>query len=129
MNRKFLFFIMVGVMLIFHACYYDNLSALTHSSDLPGACNTTGVMTYSLSIAPILQANCGTGNSCHNSSNSNGNDLSSYAAVNAAVANGKLISSITWTGSASRMPQNGSQMNNCNIIKIQKWIATGAPNN
>jgi hypothetical protein len=29
----------------------------------------------------------------------------------------------------SPMPQNDNKLSECNIAKIKKWIATGAPNN
>jgi hypothetical protein len=116
----------IGVMF---SCYNDNLSELTPSSGVAGSCDTTGVMTYSLKVAPILQSNCGSANSCHGSNNTSGYDLSSYTAVHVLVTNGKLINSINWTGSVTPMPQNGSKMNSCNIIKIQKWIDSGALNN
>lgn len=119
-----------AIMTIFLSCYNDNLSELTPSSGISGgSCDTTGVMTYSSHVVPVLQANCGINNGCHSSRNTSGYDLSNYTGVKAVVASGKLISSITWTGSASRMPENGSKMNDCNILKIQKWIDDGARNN
>ena len=115
---------------IMFSCYNDNLSELTPSSGVSGgSCDTTGVITYASHIAPMLKTNCGTANSCHGRNNTSGYDLSTYAGVNSARASGKLISSITWTGSAIRMPENGSKMNSCNIVKIQKWIDAGALNN
>ncbi|PZR39876.1 MAG: hypothetical protein DI538_05660 [Azospira oryzae] len=118
---------LLGLMI---SCYNDNLSELTPSSGVSGgSCDTTGVITYTNHIAPILRTNCGTSNSCHGRNNTSGYDLSAYAGVNSATASGKLINSINWTGNAVRMPENGPKMNSCNIIKIQKWIDAGALNN
>ncbi|HEY9009004.1 hypothetical protein [Ohtaekwangia sp.] len=112
------------------ACYNDNLSEMTPSSGVTEAtCDTAGVITYSTQVSVVLRTNCGTSNSCHGHSNTSGYDLSTYTGVKAVAANGKLISSITWTGSATRMPNNGPKMNSCNIIKIQKWVDDGALNN
>lgn len=121
-------FMMLASCILF-SCYNDNLSELAPSGVPGGACDTTGIITYSHHIAPMLNTNCGTGNSCHGSNNISGYDLSNYTGVHSAVVSGKLISSITWTGSAIRMPENGSKMNSCNIIKIKKWINAGALNN
>ena len=58
-------------------CYYDNLEEL-HPEVLinSGNCDTSGVMSYSTHIAPILKSNCGSNNSCHN-----GPGVSSTSAV------------------------------------------------
>jgi hypothetical protein len=131
MNKKVLFFfLLLGVISALVSCYNDNLSELTPSTGVSGgSCDTTGVVTYSNQIVAVLKTNCGINNSCHSSRNTSGYDLSSYEGVKAVVISGKLISSITWSGSATRMPENGSKMNACNITKIQKWIDDGANNN
>ena len=130
MTKIHAFILLLVVLGIVSSCYNDNLSELTPSSGVNGgSCDTTGVMTYASHIAPILNTNCGTGNSCHGHSNTSGYDLSTYAGVHSATVSGKLISSITWTGQSVQMPENGSKMNSCNIIKIQKWISAGALDN
>jgi hypothetical protein len=130
MKKGFSIGLVLTILVFMFSCYNDNLSELTPSSGVRGgSCDTTGVITYASQIAPMLRTNCGTANSCHGHNNTSGYDLSTYAGVNSATVSGKLISSITWTGSAIRMPENGSKMNSCNIIKIQKWIDAGALNN
>lgn len=130
MKRVSLFFLMLLTIGMLISCYNDNLSEMTPASGVAGgSCDTTGVMTYSLHVSVVLKTNCGTSNSCHSSRNTSGYDLSTYQGVKAVVVSGKLISSITWTGSATRMPESGPKMNECNIIKIQKWIDEGALNN
>ena len=120
----------VIAVLAFTACYNDNLSELTiGAGDGVTTCNSDGVMSFGTDINPILQNYCGSLNSCHNSTNSSGVNLSTYTGVKAVVLNGKLISSITWTGSASHMPKNGSKLSDCTIAKIQKWVDAGSPNN
>lgn len=131
MNKKAILFLLVmGSVVTMVSCYNDNLSEMTPSSGVSGgSCDTTGVMTYTNHVVPVLKANCGLNSGCHSSRNTSGYDLSNYNGVKAVVASGKLMSSITWTGSATRMPENGSKMNDCNILKIQKWVNDGAPNN
>jgi hypothetical protein len=131
MRKKAFFLILItGVVFGGLSCYNDNLSELTPSSGVSnGSCDTTGVITYSNQVVAILNTHCGINNSCHSSRNTSGYDLSSYSGVKAVIASGKLVSSITWTGSSSRMPENGPQMNSCNIIRIRKWIDEGALNN
>ncbi|HEY9045947.1 MAG TPA: hypothetical protein VIN08_08625 [Ohtaekwangia sp.] len=130
MKKIYSIALLLFILSILFSCYNDNLSELTPSSGVSGgSCDTTGVMSYSVNIAPILRSNCGSSNSCHNHNNTSGYDLSSYTGVYSVAVSGKLISSITWTGSATRMPENGSKMNSCNIIKIQKWVDAGALNN
>lgn len=118
---------LIGLMF---SCYNDNLSELDPAAGVGGgSCDTTGMITYANQIAPLLKTNCGTSNSCHSSNNTSGYTLSTYSGVRAVVANGRLMNSINWTGSAIRMPQDASKMNDCKIATIQKWIDAGALNN
>jgi mono/diheme cytochrome c family protein len=94
------------------ACYVDN-------------CDTTQ-FTYSKTIAPLLQTHC-TG--CHNSASAAGGSLMDYASVYAAVQNGRVIGDITHSPGYNAMPQGSSQLSDCQITQIEKWIAAGAPNN
>ena len=123
-----LFFAIICICFL-SACYSDNLQELTPSFGLKdNACDTAGVMTYTYHIAPIMEASCGTKTACHGTSNKY-IDLSTYTGVKKIVTNGKLISCITWTGTASRMPKYGSKLDDCTIRKIQKWVDAGALNN
>ncbi|MEZ5046544.1 MAG: hypothetical protein R2831_06090 [Chitinophagaceae bacterium] len=90
-------------------------------------CDTSGTMTYTNHIAPILQTNC---NGCHNASNpSAGIDVSTYNSLSIIVNNGKLNGAINHLSGFSPMPKNAQKMSDCNIAKITKWINNGAPNN
>lgn len=130
MKKSILFFLILSIITVLVSCYNDNLSEMTPSSGVAGgSCDTTGVMTYSAHVSVVLKTNCGTSNSCHSIRNTSGYDLSSYQGVKAVAASGKLISSITWTGSATRMPESGPKMSECNILKIQKWVDQGALDN
>src|ERR1035437_2733509 len=84
-------------------CYYDSKENLYPSLD--NTCTDTVNVTYALKIVPVLNNYC---NTCHSGSNPGGNiKLDAYASVKALVDNGKLLSSITHTGTASPMPKGG----------------------
>lgn len=91
-----------------------------------GGCDTTNI-TYSATVAPLLQAQC-TG--CHSgTSPSGGISLSTHAGVAAMANNGKLYGAIAHQPGFSAMPQGGNQLPDCQIKQIQLWIDAGAPNN
>jgi len=131
--KKILFFLSFVIFLsVVSSCYKDNLAELTAPiNNLPGgtACDTLGVMLYTANVVPVLQANCGTNNLCHGPHNGSDFDLSTYTSVRAVVKSGQMMSCISWTGSATRMPLGGKQLTICNITKIQKWINAGTLNN
>ncbi|MCC6251862.1 MAG: hypothetical protein IT238_05320 [Bacteroidia bacterium] len=118
--------------LFLSACYYDNLEDL-HPAPIviPGlvtpnsGCDTVKDISYQTDILPIFISNCGSNNSCHNSNSNSGYDLSTYEGT--LLAKDLLISSITWDGTVTNMPQNSSQkLNDCYIAIIKKWVNTGA---
>jgi mono/diheme cytochrome c family protein len=103
-------------------CYYDKEELLYADT----ACDTAAV-TYSTSVAAVLSANC---NICHGGSTpSAGIKLDVYSGVKQQADNGRLLGSITHNPNYSPMPKNGTKLSDCNIAKIRKWIAAGAPNN
>lgn len=91
-----------------------------------GPCDTLNV-TYSGSIAPILQSKC---NGCHSGGNpSGGINLTTWANVSAQANSGKLTGSINHLSGFSPMPKGSPQLPNCEIRKIELWVAQGSPNN
>jgi len=118
------------------SCYYDNLDEL-HPSITTEVCDTTGTISYSADVKPILDANCGTNNSCHNSSSSF--PLDSYAGVQLQATSGHgcggtgvLVPAIKHDPCLSPidfMPSGGGSLNQCNIEKIQAWVNRGTLNN
>ena len=90
-------------------------------------CGDTINITYSLSVNPIILNKC---QGCHSGANLQGGiDLSNYLAVKTQVTNGKLWGAVNWLPGFSPMPKNGNKLSTCELTKIQKWIAQGAPNN
>lgn len=79
--------------------------------------------TYSSQIAPIIQNNC---LGCHNSNNIK---IGTHAQLKTQVDNGKLWGAINHQQGFLPMPSSSVKLSDCDIKKIQKWIAAGAPNN
>jgi hypothetical protein len=131
MKKLFFFALLFTASIYISSCYKDNLSELTPASGVTKPiCDTSGVISFSTQVVPILQNNCGTNNTCHNTGNSNsGYDLSIYSGVNAQAANGNLVNAISWTGNVPQMPQNGLQISSCDIATIKKWVDAGHLNN
>ena len=131
MKKLQLSIVSISAVLFFNSCYYDNFKELHPESALTNtACDTLGVISYSAQIVPVLANSC-TG-SCHNGVGG-GHDMTNWAAVNFdAVDPGgsKLVGSVMWDGVAQQMPQGGTtKISDCDITKIKKWVAAGAPNN
>lgn len=91
-----------------------------------GQCNTSNV-TYSGVIVPMIQNSC---IGCHSGSVPQGGvSLNTYAGVKAVANNGKLLGSVNHDAGFVAMPYGGNKMPQCNIDKIEAWIAAGAPEN
>lgn len=125
---KILFLITIvgwGILTLFNTgCYYDNEQVLYQNSTV--TCDSTNV-TYTKSIAPILQANC---NTCHNQSIASGGIITvGYNDLIIIVNNGRLWGAINHLGGYSFMPKNANKLSDCDIAIIGKWIHNGAPNN
>lgn len=137
MKKVYLSILSVGTICFLNSCYYDNFKELRPEGVIPKPCDSTGVISYSAQIVPILSANCT--QSCHFNGATGGgpSDLTDYATVSADAAGiitptdgGSLYSSVAQDNQfASPMPKNGSKMSDCDIAKIRKWAAAGAPNN
>ena len=121
---------------------YDDIKPKSNGSNGSAVASTTttppvpcdsaaAVISYSKHIAPLMESQCGSQNSCHNNSNAGGNiTLEDYNGVSYAAATGQLISCIVWDGSTKFMPQNTStKIDACYIAEIQKWVNNGFPNN
>jgi hypothetical protein len=123
---KYLFII---ALIILTGCYYDNEQDLYP----PGSenCDTT-VFTYSGAVLPIINDNC---IRCHGDAATGGNILLvdyntiSAQAIIPAGQTGSLYGAIIHNPSNFGMPKNDTQLSNCKILKIKKWIDAGALDN
>ena len=119
---KYLVFIALISIVFIQGCYYDNKDILN-----PGSTCDTTIVTYSASVNPVLTAYC---IGCHSGANAPLTiNLDSYAGVKSQVTNGKLLGVVTHSSGFIPMPKNGNKLSDCNITKIRKWVAAGAPNN
>ncbi|MCX6206801.1 MAG: hypothetical protein NTZ19_11180 [Bacteroidetes bacterium] len=128
MNRKRIVYLMLifGTLIFINACYYDK-AELLYPSNAGATCDTTGVISYSARVAPILRAQC---YSCHSATGGSGNiNMSNYANDKIIGLNGKLYGSISHASGYIPMPQGGGLMSSCDQAVIKKWITNGCLNN
>ena len=119
MKRILYYFILV---LAIQGCYYDIEEELYPTLD----CNTTS-LAYTEHILPIIENNC---YSCHDMANNFGNvTLEGHSNLLQYVNNNQLLGVIRHDSGFSPMPKNAPQLLECEIQKIEQWIADGAPNN
>jgi mono/diheme cytochrome c family protein len=94
-------------------------------------CDSVNV-SFSQEVFPIIQNNC---LGCHSGPNPNGGiSLTNYQQVKArasvpAGSPGSLLGAITWNPGNTNMPQNGQQLQDCEIGIIRNWILEGMPDN
>ncbi|NND95100.1 MAG: hypothetical protein HKN45_09555 [Flavobacteriales bacterium] len=112
----------VFLVFAFQSCYYDVEEELYPSQ----FCDTTMAPSYSFKVVPILDQHC-TG--CHGgSSPTAGVGLDTYDGVKQSADNGELLCTITHSSGCSPMPDDAPKINACDIIKIDRWIQSGAQN-
>jgi hypothetical protein len=124
MKRNIAFSIFILSSLFFTGCYYDVVEELYPVNG--SACDTSGV-TYSLTVKPILDQNC---NGCHSQASQQGGVvLETHSDVLVYANSGQLLGSIKHSAGYAAMPQGGAKLSDCNILKIEKWIQDGSPDN
>lgn len=124
-----LFIIIISIT----SCYYDNVDEL-HPSITP--CDTTGVVSFSSDILPIMQHGCGSEDlACHQTDGSqSGYGLGNYTDVINTIDNsGNFLTSITHDPSISSskwMPKGSTgKIDDCSIQKVEAWLNRGKLNN
>ena len=115
----FLSLIIVVFVISLDSCYYDK------GDVLGGVCDTTSV-TYSNQVRSIIDLNC---IDCHGQAGSANPKLDTYDEVLIQVQNGSFLGSIKHEQGYSPMPKNSSQLDQCQISKVEIWINEGAQNN
>jgi len=124
MKRIFFTGVVLAVVVFFNSCYYDKEQLLYGGNTV---CITTGIISYTQNVMPLLQQYC---YSCHSGNFPSGNILmGTYAADKAIALSGKLFGCISYQAGFSPMPKDQPKMNNCEIATIKKWIDTGVLNN
>jgi cytochrome c5 len=123
MNMKLLnlFLPVFTFVFILSGCASDSEEELYPGST---ACDTTDV-TYSKSLAPVFAANC---NSCHSGDNPTNNiRTDNYSSVKTNIS--RIHGAINREPGFSAMPQDGAKLSDCDLKKIDIWIADGMPDN
>ncbi|UOG74114.1 hypothetical protein MTX78_18580 [Hymenobacter tibetensis] len=124
MYSKLLLLLSAG--LVFSACASENGEDQVADAPPTPTCNTANV-TYTLTVAPLLQKSC---TSCHNSNFASGGvNLSTYARVRTVALNGRLIGSVNHEAGYSPMPKGGTKLPDCDISQLRKWVEDGAIEN
>ena len=119
-----------GLLIVFSSCYNDKADKL-YVQPTVTACDTSGGITFSGTVNPIIQANCGTNNSsCHATGAISGFDYTTYAGIYRNATSGLLLPAIQHTASNGQyMPLNAPQLSACDIEKIAAWVGEGALDN
>jgi len=103
-------------------CYYDNEEELYPQ---PVECDTLNI-TYSATIAPIMETNC---NECHGGSSPSANiRTDTYDGLKIIADDGKLWGAINHENGYSPMPKDRPKLNDCDLKKIEIWLDNGALN-
>jgi hypothetical protein len=121
------------IILSMGSCYNDNYHDLylaKKDTTVTNTCDTTGTITFTAAILPILTANCSTNSaSCHAAGGTGGINLNSWSSLLATYGNnGQLLRDINFSG-GNNMPKDASQLAACDINKITRWVHLGALNN
>lgn len=124
MIKKILFigFAILGL----NSCYYDKADKL-YPAGSNASCDTANTK-YSVHVAPIIKTNC-VDAGCHKTINpSGGLNFETHAGLTASIAGDKLKNALNYTaGGTKNMPPAG-KLSNCDIVRIETWIANGAKN-
>jgi hypothetical protein len=114
-------FAAIGIMAL-NGCYYDNEEEL-----YPGSFCDTSNVTFANDIEPFLQGNCAIPG-CHVQGGGGNGDFTVFANIASKVADGRFLRSIRRESGAYPMPPDNA-VSDCNLQKVEIWIASGALNN
>lgn len=115
------------------ACTWNKWELIAPKNAVP--CDSSGIISYATTIAPIINANCGTSSansgSCHGTTpGPRAPVFTTWAVVNTYCLNGQILNDITHSvNEINPMPLGKPQMSDCNIGLIRKWINAGSLNN
>ena len=96
------------------------------------AIDTGTIMSYSIDIAPIINASCATGSSCHGAGAPLGKDYTVFSSLYSDCRHdttGSTLFSYISPGATDPMPKTGAKLSTCDRNKIRNWIHQGAQNN
>jgi len=126
-NKNFMFNVLKGVfaffvasMVVFSACSSDSEDEVEPDCDLDN-------VTYSGTIAPIMETHC---NSCHSgASPSAGIVTADYEGLRELAVTSSLVGVVNHDPDYSAMPQGQPQLDECPREQIAVWVNDGAQDN
>ncbi|MEN8787398.1 MAG: hypothetical protein ABF264_05665 [Flavobacteriales bacterium] len=83
---------------------------------------------FTAEVQPIFQQSCGTGGSCHGSSNGADGKIYETHAGASSVPDSQTLGSIKHSPGFKNMPQGGAQLSATKIAIIEAWINGGKLN-
>ena len=115
----------IVTVLIISIAYACKKSTSTNFAD-EATCTSTP--TYSVDVAPILNASCATPG-CHDASTKKeGIDLSSYTvAKNEFMKNNNALASVHHASGVKAMPDGQAKLSDASINKLDCWVKNGCP--
>lgn len=118
--KKLLFPALIFGIFFVTGCYYDNEEELYPQT----TCDTTNV-TFSGTVQPIIDQYC---ISCHSGAGpSGGLQLENYSQISSNANN--ILTRISLPADDPALMPPGQKLDECTVLKIQKWIEEGTPNN
>lgn len=133
-NKRTSFLTIVLLIFIATSCWYnrkwENLHPNGQATSSANSCDTSGVISYSATVLPIIQQNCSTTPGCHVS----GGSAFDYTVFNNFKSDAQSAWGVRYrlnlpTSNGIHMPQGGGYLPACDTMKIRKWIYSGCPNN
>lgn len=88
-------------------------------------CITTNI-TYDNTVEDIIAGSC-FGSGCHDQGTTSTFEMYNYETTKAAVGFGKFVGAINHTPGFAKMPKEGDKLSDCNINKLEAWIAADFP--
>ena len=119
-NLTYVLFIFLATQMV--SCAYNNEEELYPME----SCDTTNV-TYLATIVPIVTQHC---YECHGgTAQVSGIPLEGHANIKSMIDAQRLLGAINHEVGFSPMPKDRQKLAACDILKIERWVSDGAPNN
>lgn len=120
--NKYFSFLTASLILTLISCAYNVEDELYP----PDACDTTAV-SYNADISFIIMSRC---YDCHDTQAvPSGIRLDGHENLKNQVDAGRLIGALRHLNGFSPMPKDRGFLPECEILKIEKWVLDGTPNN
>jgi hypothetical protein len=112
----------IGLIMEMMSCAY-NIEEELYPQEM---CDTTNV-TYQADIVPILTQNC---YECHSGSAPiSGILLEGHSNLKVIADAGRLVGAVRHLTNFSPMPKDRPSLPECDLLKIENWVAQGSPDN